>query len=127
MMQKLLREVESGIANAVLVMDLDRLGRGDMVDQGTIYRVFRYSETFIITPTEIIDPNDENQELTFSIKSLIAREELKTIVKRMQRGRRVSAKEGKSISRVPAYGYLRDNNLKLYPDPEKSWVIPQNF
>ncbi|MGY1460354.1 recombinase family protein [Bacillus toyonensis] len=126
-MQKLLREVESGIADAVLVMDLDRLGRGDMVDQGTIYRVFRYSETFIITPTEIIDPNDENQELTFSIKSLIAREELKTIVKRMQRGRRVSAKEGKSISRVPAYGYLRDNNLKLYPDPEKSWVIPKIF
>ncbi|MGV3288338.1 recombinase family protein [Bacillus wiedmannii] len=127
MMKKLLREVESGIADAVLVMDLDRLGRGDMVDQGTIYRVFRYSETFIITPTEIIDPNDENQELTFSIKSLIAREELKTIVKRMQRGRRASAKEGKSISRVPAYGYLRDNNLKLYPDPEKSWVISRIF
>lgn len=127
MMQKLLREVESGIGDAVLVMDLDRLGRGDMVDQGTIYRVFRYSETFIITPTEIIDPNDENQELTFSIKSLIAREELKTIVKRMQRGRRVSAKEGKSISRVPAYGYLRDNNLKLYPDPEKGWVISKVF
>lgn len=126
-MQKLLREVETGIADAVLVMDLDRLGRGDMVDQGTIYRVFRYSETFIITPTEIIDPNDENQELTFSIKSLIAREELKTIVKRMQRGRRASAKEGKSISRVPPYGYLRDNNLKLYPDPEKSWVIPRIF
>ncbi|MGG0721420.1 recombinase family protein [Bacillus mycoides] len=127
MMQKLLREVESGIADAVLVMDLDRLGRGDMVDQGTIYRVFRYSETFIITPTEVINPNDENQELTFSIKSLIAREELKTIVKRMQRGRRASAKEGKSISRVPPYGYLRDNNLKLYPDPEKSWVIPKIF
>lgn len=127
MMQKLLREVETGIADAVLVMDLDRLGRGDMVDQGTIYRVFRYSETFIITPTEVINPNDENQELTFSIKSLIAREELKTIVKRMQRGRRASAKEGKSISRVPPYGYLRDTNLKLYPDPEKSWIIPKIF
>lgn len=127
MMQKLLREVETGIADAVLVMDLDRLGRGDMVDQGTIYRVFRYSETFIITPTEVINPSDENQELTFSIKSLIAREELKTIVKRMQRGRRASAKEGKSISRVPPYGYSRDNNLKLYPDSEKSWVIPKIF
>lgn len=40
-MQKLLRDVETGIADAVLVMDMDRLGRGDMVDQGTIYRVFR--------------------------------------------------------------------------------------
>lgn len=126
-MQKLLREVEIGVADAVLVMDMDRLGRGDMVDQGTIYRVFRYSETLIITPTEIIDPNDENQELTFSIKSLIAREELKAIVKRMQRGRRASAGEGKSITKVPPYGYLRDEHLKLYPDPEKSWVITKIY
>ncbi|WP_246943660.1 recombinase family protein [Bacillus pinisoli] len=126
-MQNLLREVESGIANAVLVMDLDRLGRGDMVDQGTIYRVFRYSETFIITPTEVIDPTEDNQELNFSIKSLIAREELKTIVKRMQNGRRTSAKEGKSISKVPPYGYLRDQNLRLYPDPETRWVIELIF
>ncbi|OEH92567.1 recombinase family protein [Bacillus solimangrovi] len=126
-MQKLLREVESGIVDGVLVMDLDRLGRGDMVDQGTIYRVFRFSETLIITPTEIIDPNDENQELTFTIKSLVAREELKAIVKRMQRGRRASAKEGKSITKAPPYGYLRDDNLKLYPDPGKSWVVQKIF
>ncbi|MFD1738343.1 recombinase family protein [Bacillus salitolerans] len=126
-MQELLREVETGIADAVLVMDIDRLGRGDMVDQGTIYRVLRFSETLIITPTEIINPNDESQELNFSIKSLIAREELKQIVKRMQRGRRASAKEGKSISKKPPYGYLRDTNLKLYPDPEKSWVVQKIF
>lgn len=126
-MQELLREVEMGVADAVLVMDLDRLGRGDMVDQGTIYRVFRFSETLIITPSEIINPNDENQELTFSIKSLIAREELKQIVKRMQRGRKASAKEGKSISKKPPYGYRRDENLKLYPDPETAWVVQKIF
>ncbi|MEH7125998.1 recombinase family protein [Bacillus sp. JJ1773] len=126
-MQKLLRRVENGEADAVLCMDLDRLGRGDMVDQGTIYRIFRNSQTIIVTPTEVIDPQDENQELTFSIKSLIAREELKAITKRMQRGRRQSAREGKSITRKPPYGYLRDDNLKLYPDPETSWVVELIF
>ncbi|WP_313799063.1 recombinase family protein [Cytobacillus sp.] len=126
-MQKMLREVEMGSVDAILCMDLDRLGRGDMVDQGTIYRILKNSETVIITPTEIIDPQDENQELTFSIKSLIAREELKTIVKRMQRGRRQSTKEGKSITRKPPYGYLRDENLRLYPDPVTSWVVELIF
>jgi site-specific DNA recombinase len=126
-MQRMLREIENGAADAVLCMDLDRLGRGDMVDQGTIYRIFKNSETIIVTPTEIIDPQDENQELTFSIKSLIAREELKTIVKRMQRGRRQSAKEGKSITRKPPFGYLRDENLKLYPDPDTKWVVETIF
>jgi site-specific DNA recombinase len=126
-MQRMLREIELGSVDAVLCMDLDRLGRGDMVDQGTIYRIFKNSETIIVTPTEVIDPRDENQELTFSIKSLIAREELKTIVKRMQRGRRQSAKEGKSITRKPPYGYLRDENLKLYPDPDTKWVVEMIF
>ncbi|MFO1442651.1 recombinase family protein [Bacillus sp. Bva_UNVM-123] len=126
-MQSLLRRVENGEADAVLCMDLDRLGRGDMVDQGTIYRIFRNSQTIIVTPTEIIDPQDDNQELTFSIKSLIAREELKAITKRMQRGRRQSAREGKSITRKPPYGYLRDVNLKLHPDPETSWVVELIF
>lgn len=126
-MQKLLRDVENGLVDAVLCMDLDRLGRGDMVDQGIIYRIFKNSETLIVTPTEIINPVDENQELTFSIKSLIAREELKSIVKRMQRGRRQSAREGKSITRKPPYGYLRDENLKLYPDPDTSEAVKMIF
>jgi site-specific DNA recombinase len=126
-MQRMLREIELGSVDAVLCMDLDRLGRGDMVDQGTIYRIFKNSETIIVTPTEIIDPQDENQELTFSIKSLIAREELKSIVKRMQRGRKQSAKEGKSISKKAPYGYLRDENLKLHPDSETKWVVEMMF
>lgn len=125
--QKLLREVESGVADAVLVMDIDRLGRGDMLDQGILDRAFRYSGTKIITPTEVYDPESETWELVFGIKSLVAREELKTITKRMQRGRRDSAAEGKSISKKPPYGYLRDENLKLYPDPETAWVVVKIF
>lgn len=126
-MQTMLRQVENDMVDAVLCMDLDRLGRGDMVDQGTIYRILKNSDTVIITPSEIINPADENQELTFSIKSLIAREELKSIVKRMQRGRKQSSREGKSISKKPAYGYCRDENLKLYPDPETKSVVEMIF
>lgn len=125
--QDMLRQVESGIVDGVLVMDLDRFGRGDMVDQGTIYRIFKNSETLILTPSEVIDPQDENQELVYSVKSLVAREELKAITKRMQRGRRASAKEGKSVSAKPPFGYLRDGNLKLYTNPETAWIVIRVF
>ncbi|SEN52891.1 recombinase family protein [Lihuaxuella thermophila] len=125
--QRMLREVEQGAVDAILVMDLDRLGRGDMFDMGSIFRVLQYSETLIITPTEVIDPNAEGSELIFGVKSILSREELKAINKRMQRGRRASAKEGKSISKKPPYGYLRDENLKLYPDPETAWVVKLIF
>ncbi|PLT33632.1 recombinase family protein [Bacillus sp. V5-8f] len=126
-MQKLLRLIEEMECDAVLVMDMDRLGRGDMYDQGTLDRAFRYSGTKIITPTEIYDPEDESWELIFSIKSLLSRQELKSITKRLQGGRHTSAAAGKSISKIPPYGYKRTENLKLEPNPETDWVVKKMY
>lgn len=123
----MLRSVEKGEVDAVLVVDLDRLGRGDMYDQGIIDRAFRYSETKIITPVDTYDPEDESWELVFGIKSLVARQELKAITRRMQGGRKDSAAEGKSISKKPPYGYKRGEDLRLLPDEETAWVVQKMF
>lgn len=125
--QEMLRELETSIVDGVLVMDLDRLGRGDMLDQGLLDRAFRYSGTKILTPSEVYDPESETWELVFGIKSLVAREELKAITRRMQRGRVASAGEGKSITKVPPYGYKRNEDLKLEPDIETAWVVKKIF
>jgi DNA invertase Pin-like site-specific DNA recombinase len=125
--QEMLRNLETSNVDGVLVMDIDRLGRGDMLDQGLLDRAFRYSGAKIITPTEIYDTESETWELVFGIKSIVAREELKAITRRMQRGRVSSASEGKSISKVPPYGYARDENLRLYPDVETAWVVKKMF
>jgi DNA invertase Pin-like site-specific DNA recombinase len=125
--QEMIRELDVGLVDGVLVMDLDRLGRGDMLDQGLLDRAFRYSGTKIITPTEVYDPESETWELVFGIKSLVAREELKAITRRMQRGRVASAGEGKSITKIPPYGYKRDDNLRLEPDIETAWVVKKMF
>lgn len=125
--QDMLRRVEEGEVDAVVVMDLDRLGRGDMIDAGTIFRAFKYSETLIITPHEVIDCNSEGAELLFGIKSIIAREELKQINKRLQGGRRRSAKSGRSVTRKPPYGYERNEDLKLIPNPEQAPVVKLIF
>ncbi|HZG82522.1 MAG TPA: recombinase family protein [Brevibacillus sp.] len=125
--QEMLRQMEEGIVEGVVVMDMDRLGRGDMIDAGTFFRAFKFSETLIITPSEVIDCNAEGAELLFGVKSIIAREELKQINKRLQGGRRRSAKDGKSITRKPPYGYDRDENLKLHPNPEQAQVVRKIF
>jgi site-specific DNA recombinase len=125
--QAMLRAVEAGEADAVLVVDLDRLGRGDMLDQGLLDRAFRYSSTKIITPTETFDPDSQTWELVFGIKSLVAREELKAITRRLQSGRVSSASEGKSISKKPPYGYTRDENLRLVPDVDTAWVVRKMY
>ncbi|MBP0725573.1 recombinase family protein [Bacillus sp. RG28] len=127
MMQQLLRNVESGKVDAVLVIDIDRLGRGDMLDSGLIDRSFRESDTLIITQTEVFDPSEESWELIFGVKSLLSRQELKAITRRMQNGRVDSIKEGKHIGKKPPFGYIRTNELKLVKDPETYWVVERIF
>lgn len=125
--QEMLKQVEKGVVDAVLVIDIDRLGRGDMFDAGIIDRAFRYSNTKILTITEVFDPSDENWELVFGIKSLVARQEFKQINKRLYNGRIDSVKEGKHIAKKPPYGYKRDNDLRLIPDPNTSWVVEKIY
>lgn len=125
--KRMLTRVEDGEIDAVLVMDTDRLGRGDMHDSGRIERAFKESETLVVTPTETYDPTSETWELMWSVKSLVAREELKSITKRMQRGRMTSLLEGKSIAKKPAFGYTRGEDLILKPCEETSWIIKRIF
>lgn len=122
-MQKLLHAVEEQKYTAVLCMDIDRLGRGNMVDQGLIQDVFKTSKTLIITPRKVYDLQDELDEEWSEFEAFMARRELKIITRRLQRGRQQSAKDGKMVGRRPPFGYLRDENLRLYPDPQTSPIV----
>lgn len=52
-MQRLLNDIINEVYDAVLVIDIDRLGRGDMGDQDTIKKAFAKSDTLVITENEI--------------------------------------------------------------------------
>lgn len=104
-MINLLNEVEKGLYDAVLVMDIDRLGRGNMQDQGLILDTFKKSKTKIITPRKIYNLENEFDEEYSEFEAFMARKELKLINRRLQRGRIKSIEEGKYISTTPPYGY----------------------
>lgn len=106
-MQQVLREVESGMWDGVLVVEVERLARGDTIDQGVVARAFRYSETLIITPLKTYDPNNEYDEEYFEFGLFMSRREYKTIRRRLTAGRESSAKEGKYCGSKPPYGYSR--------------------
>ena len=71
--QKLLKDVESGNIDGVLVVDIDRLARGDTTDQGIISRTFKYTNTKIITLNKIYDPKNEEDEDFFEFNLFFAR------------------------------------------------------
>lgn len=104
-MLELLKEVENKQYTGVLVMDIDRLGRGGMKDQGIILEAFKESNTKIITPLKTYDLNDEFDEEMTEFKTFFSRRELKTINRRMQGGRVRSVEDGNYIATNPPLGY----------------------
>lgn len=105
-MLKLLADVEHGDYDAVLCMDIDRLGRGSMSDQGIILETLKASNTKIITPRKVYDLNNDIDETYSEFESFMARQELKVIKRRMQRGIKRTIEDGGYIANAP-YGYKR--------------------
>lgn len=131
-MQQLLSQVENGIWDGVLVMEVERLARGDTIDQGIVAQTFKYSNTKIITPMKIYDPNNEYDEEYFEFGLFMSRREYKTINRRLQRGRIQSVKEGKFLGTKPPYGYIRkklegQKGYTLEINPEQSDIVKMIF
>jgi Site-specific recombinases, DNA invertase Pin homologs len=131
-MRQLLSEVEQGAWEGVLVMEVERLARGDTIDQGIVAQTFKLSDTKIITPMKTYDPNNEYDEEYFEFGLFMSRREYKTINRRLQRGRIASVKEGKYVGNKPPYGYERiklehDKGYTLKPDPEQAPVVRMIF
>lgn len=110
-MLQLLADIEEGRYAAVLCMDIDRLGRGGMADQGVIFETFKKANTKIITPRKTYDLNNELDEEYTEFEAFIARRELKLIKRRMQRGVKASLENGGFLSNPP-YGYCRAMDRK---------------
>lgn len=104
-MQQLLIEVMQGQWDGVLVMEIERLARGDTKDQGTVAEAFKFSNTKIITPIKTYDPLNEYDEEYFEFNLFMSRREYKTINRRIQRGRIAAFQEGWYIAGTAPYGY----------------------
>jgi len=131
-MQRLLSEVEQGVWSAVLVMEVERLARGDTIDQGIVAQAFKYSSTKIITPNKTYDPSNEFDEEYFEFGLFMSRREYKTINRRLQRGRLASVREGKYCANNPPYGYVRkklerEKGFTLEQHPDQAPVVKMIF
>lgn len=130
--QEMLSEVEQGRWAGVLVMEVERLARGDTIDQGIIANTFKYSNTKIVTPMKVYDPNNEYDEEYFEFGLFMSRREYKTINRRLQRGRLASVREGKYAGNKTPYGYTRvkikgEKGWTLEPNPEQAPIVALMF
>ncbi|MBU3195700.1 recombinase family protein [Clostridium algidicarnis] len=125
-MLELLKEVEDKKYSGVLVMDMQRLGRGDMQDQGLILKTFKDSHTLIVTPQKTYDLHNDFDEEYSEFEAFMSRKELKMINRRMQGGRVRSIEEGNYISPTPPYGYdihFINKNRTLKVNKDESEIV----
>lgn len=104
-MQQLLTDVENGMWTGVLVVEVERLARGNTLDQGIVSNAFQYSNTKIITPLKTYDPNNDYDEEYFEFGLFMSRREYKKINQRLHEGILASVKEGKHVGTSAPYGY----------------------
>jgi DNA invertase Pin-like site-specific DNA recombinase len=121
-MLELLADIEDGLVDAVLVIDIDRLGRGDLQDQGYILNLFKRKGVRIITPNKIYDLDDEVDEDMFDFNAFFARKELTTIKRRFARGKLTSLNNGKYISAKAPYGYRKENKTLVVVEEQAEVV-----
>lgn len=109
-MLKLLKAIESPRVKAVLVVEVQRLSRGDWMDAGRLIRTLQYSNTLVITtdPERTYDLRDEDDRYRFKRELERGNENLEYYKKIQKRGRELSVQSGNFIGSIAPYGYDKD-------------------
>ena len=130
-MQRLLADVFAGKYKGVLVVEIERLARGNTKDQGEVADAFTFSNTHIITPAKVYDPTNEFDQEYFEFGLFMSRREYKTIKRRLEAGKLQAVKEGNYILPSPPYGFDIVKKSKkertLIEKPEESRIIKMIF
>ena len=130
-MQKLLSDVFAKKYKGVLVVEVERLARGNTKDQGEVADAFQFSNTHIITPAKIYDPHNEFDQEYFEFGLFMSRREYKTIKRRLEAGKLQAVKEGNYILPSPPYGYnivkISKKERTLAENPEESKIVKMIF
>lgn len=130
-MQRLLSDVYMKKYKGVLVVEVERLARGNTKDQGEVADAFQASSTNIITPMKIYDPNNEFDQEYFEFGLFMSRREYKTIKRRLESGKKESVIEGNYVPADPPYGYICKRITKkertLIEKPEEAKIVQMIF
>lgn len=131
---QILRMIESPNIKAVLVVEPQRLTRGDGEEIGRLMKLFKYTNTLIVTPYRTYDLRDDYDWEALERELRKGNDYLEYSKKILNRGRLLSVSQGNYIGNVPPYGYDKDwvmdgkrkcPTLKI--NPEQANVVQMIF
>lgn len=129
--QRLIKDCYDGRYRGIIIIDVDRLSRGNQGDMQKIMDCLKFSNNgnglLIVTPTKIYDVrNNSDDEEYMEFVLFMSRREYKTIQKRLERGRKQAVVEGNFMGSYRPYGYdivKTKYGRTLKPNPDESRVV----
>ena len=103
--QEILKKMESPKIKGVIIVEVQRLSRGDLEDAGRIIKLFRFTNTLAVTPQKAYDLRDEYDRDAFERELKRGNEFLEYTKKIMSRGTLLSVSQGNYVGSIPPYGY----------------------
>lgn len=132
--QKVLRLIEQDRYKAILIVEPQRLSRGDLEDIGRISKLLRYTHTFVITLQYSYDLADERDRDYFERELKRGNEYLEYSKRIMLNGKILAAENGNYIGSRDPFGYKRVkhkegkkyvNTLEIVP--EEAEIVREIF
>lgn len=118
--KKILNRVQDSNIKAVLVVDPQRLTRGDLLDLGTMVHSLRYTNTLCITLDRFYDLDDKHHRRAFEDELKRGNDYLEYTKEILMRGRRLSASQGYWVQSYAPYGYDRERQ------PNRRYILVEN-
>lgn len=119
-MQKLLDDVSAKLYDGVVCMEIERLSRGNQIDQLEILETFKASATKIYTLSKVYDlTNEDIDEEYFEFALFMSRREYKVIKRRMVRGKQQALKDGYFTASLCPFGFTKEKR-------GRGWVLIPN-
>ena len=109
---EVLEEIKTGEIDALVVIDVDRLTRGDATDRKLVLTALRDNAVVLIEEStgKLYNPFNEEDLRQLEMKALFSNMEYQTIVKRNTRGKRLGARKGNYVISTIPFGYTKNKS-----------------
>ena len=122
----MLSDVENGLVGTVIVKDQSRLGRDHLETDRLMELVFPAYDVRFIAVTDGVDSANGINEMS-GIKNLFNDMYARDCSKKIRAVQRAKGERGERVGTTTPYGYMKDENKHLMPNPETAPVVKRIF
>lgn len=128
--KKIFHRLEKDDIAVLLVVEPQRISRGDMLDCGRVVQILKYTNTLVTTITKTYDLNNKFDREIFEAQLLQGNKYLEYQKEIMDRGKQLSLREGKYVGSTPPFGYNKkklDRGFMLTRHKEEAPIVETIF